>query len=293
MKEVEATSNNIESLSERIDEILKDIRKMDLPEYQMKKIMDLKEAIESFHGEALKELVKIIRSTDEGKELMLRAVEEPSIYAMLLLHGIIRQSLYTRVAAVMEEIRPYLKSHGGDVELDKIEGNVVYVKLQGACSGCSLSAVTLKNGVEEAIKARIPEVEHVRMENDLSPGFMPLKRQVDVDELISSGWKEGPLVENMEDLKPYYVTLGGIDVLLIIIDNKVMAYRNRCPHRGLPFTQETVEEVNNMYLIGHNDTFQFDLTNGECITVPHVQLEPFPVRLEKKKVWVRTGNSSI
>lgn len=282
------STTNAELLSERIDQILKEIREMDFAEHQLKKVMELKEAIEAFHQDALKKLVTIVRSTDEGKELMLKAVEDPSVYAMLLIHGIIKQSLYTRVASVIEEIRPYLNSHGGDIDLDKIEGNVVYVRLQGACSGCSLSAITLKNGVEEAIKTRIPEIEQVMMVNDLSPGFMPLNRKVDEKDLMESGWKEGPNVDNLEENKPYYITLDGVDVLLIIIDNKIMAYRNRCPHRGTPFTQETVERIGNMYIIGQ-DTLRFDLTNGECITVPHIQLEPFPVRLEKKKVWIRTS----
>ncbi|NLY80435.1 MAG: Rieske 2Fe-2S domain-containing protein [Lysinibacillus sp.] len=263
---------------------------MDFTDYQLKKIMELKKAIEEFHEEALRKLVKIVRTTDEGKRLMLEAVEDPSVYAMLLLHGIIKQNLYTKVVAVMEEIRPYLNSHGGDIELEKIEGSVVYVRLQGACSGCSLSAVTLKNGVEEAIKTRIPEIEKVEMVNDLSPGYMPFNRKVDEDELIDSGWREGPNVEDLHENKPYYTTINDIDVLLIIIDNKIMAYRNRCPHRGIPFSQETVEQVDNMFLIGHDKTLRFDLTNGECITVPHIQLEPFPVRLENKKLWIRTGN---
>lgn len=285
-----STQKSVELLSERIDEVLKEIRNMDFSDDQLKKIMQLKDAIEAFHEDALRKLVKIVRTTDEGKELMLRAVEEPSVYAMLLFHGIIKQSLYTRVIAVMEEIRPYLNSHGGDIELEKIEDNIVYVRLQGACSGCSLSAVTLKNGVEEAIKTRISEIEHVRMVNEISPGFMPLNKKVDEDDLLDSGWREGPNIENLKDNKPYYVTIDETDVLLIIIDHKILAYRNRCPHRGTPFTQEEVEQVNHMLLIGNSDSLRFDLTNGECITVPHIQLEPFPVRLENKHVWIRVGD---
>ncbi|MEJ9281188.1 NifU family protein [Ureibacillus thermosphaericus] len=283
-------SKSVEQLTERIDQVLREIREMDFTDYQLKKIMELKKAIEAFHEDALRKLVKIVRSTDEGKQLMLEAIEDPSVYAMLLLHGIIKQNLYTKVAAVMEEIRPYLNSHGGDIELEKIDGNVVYVRMQGACSGCSLSAVTLKNGVEEAIKARVPEVERVEMVNDLSPGYMPYKRNIDEGDLMNSGWREGPNVDELEENKPYYLTIDEVDVLLIIIDNKIMAYRNRCPHRGIPFTQETVEQEDHMVLIGHDNTLRFDLTNGECVTVPHIQLEPFPVRIENKQVWIRTGN---
>lgn len=281
-------AENIATLSEKIDHALKDVFQMDLSDYQRKKILELKEAIEAFHKEALWNLVKTVRTTEEGKRLMLEAVEDPAVYAMLLLHGIIKQDMYTKVAAVLEEIRPYLRSHGGDIELDRVEENVVYVQLQGACSGCSLSAMTLKNGVEEAIKTRLPEVEQVMMTNDVSPGFMPLNSRVDEDELVDSGWKEGPNLDDIEDYRPYYITLEGVDVLLAIIDNKIMAYRNRCPHRGIPFTQEKIIEEEGMYLIGQDDTIRFDLSSGECITVPHIQLEPFPVRLQKKQIWIRT-----
>lgn len=293
MNLLKTPSRSVEDLTGRIDQILREIRDMDFADYQLKKIMELKKAIEALHEDALRKLVKIVRSTDEGKRLMMEAIEDPSVYMMLLLHGIIKQNLYTKVAAVMEEIRPYLNSHGGNIELEKIEDNVVYVRMQGACSGCSLSAVTLKSGVEEAIKTRVPEIERVEMVNELSPGFMPFHQQVDEGSLLESGWREGPNIKELQENKPYYITIDGIDVLLIIIDNKVMAYRNRCPHKGTPFTQEAVEQEGNMFLIGHDETFRFDLTNGECITVPYIQLEPFPVRIENQKVWIRTGNGGI
>ena len=66
-----------------------------------------------------------------------------------------------RVEAVLEEIRPALQADGGDVELvDVIEG-VVKVRLKGACSGCPMSTMTLKQGIERLLKERLPEVKEV------------------------------------------------------------------------------------------------------------------------------------
>ena len=66
-----------------------------------------------------------------------------------------------RVEAVLEEIRPALQADGGDVELvDVIEG-VVKVRLKGACSGCPMSTITLKQGIERLLKERLPEVKEV------------------------------------------------------------------------------------------------------------------------------------
>ena len=63
-----------------------------------------------------------------------------------------------------DKVRVALQAHGGDVELVGIDGNVVKVKLTGACVGCPFSMRTLKNGVERALKEEIPEIERVEAE---------------------------------------------------------------------------------------------------------------------------------
>lgn len=73
------------------------------------------------------------------------------------------EQLQDRVADIIAEIRPFIQSDGGDIELLKIEDNIVYVHLSGACIGCPSSMVTLKQGVEVRIKEDIPEIESVEM----------------------------------------------------------------------------------------------------------------------------------
>ena len=71
-------------------------------------------------------------------------------------------SIEAQVQAAIDEIRPALQGHGGDIELVGIdEDNTVRVKLQGACSGCPGAAMTMKNGVERILKERVPEVKGV------------------------------------------------------------------------------------------------------------------------------------
>jgi Fe-S cluster biogenesis protein NfuA len=67
-----------------------------------------------------------------------------------------------KVQAAIEKIRPMLKADGGDVELvDVSDDGIVQVRLQGACSGCPMSQMTLKNGIERVIKQEVPEVKSV------------------------------------------------------------------------------------------------------------------------------------
>lgn len=66
-----------------------------------------------------------------------------------------------RVQEVIEELRPALQSDGGDVELVSVEDGVVTLQLTGACSGCPMSTMTLKMGIERAIMKSIPEITEV------------------------------------------------------------------------------------------------------------------------------------
>jgi Fe-S cluster biogenesis protein NfuA len=66
-----------------------------------------------------------------------------------------------KVEAALNEIRPLLQADGGDVELVEVAGNIVKVRLQGACAGCPMSQMTLKNGIERILKEKIPEIESV------------------------------------------------------------------------------------------------------------------------------------
>jgi Fe-S cluster biogenesis protein NfuA len=72
--------------------------------------------------------------------------------------------LRERVEKALDKVRVALQAHGGDVELVGIDGNVVKVRLTGACVGCPFSMMTLKNGVERALKEEIPEIERVEAE---------------------------------------------------------------------------------------------------------------------------------
>jgi len=62
---------------------------------------------------------------------------------------------------LLDEIRPRLQGDGGDVEFVEIEGNVVRVRLKGACKGCPMAQMTLKQGIEAYMKKRLPELEAV------------------------------------------------------------------------------------------------------------------------------------
>ena len=77
-----------------------------------------------------------------------------------------KKELEEQVKILIEKMRPFLLSDGGDLEFIKLEDNIVYVKLSGACKDCSLIDVTLKDGIEEMIINELPEIKEVRNIDD-------------------------------------------------------------------------------------------------------------------------------
>ena len=74
--------------------------------------------------------------------------------------------LETKVRNVIEQIRPYLQADGGDISFVELTGdNVVNVELLGSCGSCPFSRMTLKNGVEDAMKKALPEIKSVEAVN--------------------------------------------------------------------------------------------------------------------------------
>jgi len=71
------------------------------------------------------------------------------------------ESIVKKVQDVLEEIKPQIQADGGDIELVSVENGTAKVRLKGACAGCPMSALTLKQGVERIIKTKIPEIQKV------------------------------------------------------------------------------------------------------------------------------------
>ena len=70
-----------------------------------------------------------------------------------------------QIKLLIEKIRPFLINDGGDIEFIKYEDQIVYIKLKGACDGCPMMDITIKDGIEQIIKNEIPEVKEVKNES--------------------------------------------------------------------------------------------------------------------------------
>lgn len=160
---------------------------------------------------------------------LLRAgeLEHPVVQAILAMYDLVPVEDGILVEEALDLVRPYIRSHGGEVELLRVESGVVHVRLSGSCHGCSGSSMTLKRGIEEALRTHFPGfaglVPHepdgrlLQLEN--------LRRPVFVDACATADVAVGALHASVVD---------GIPVLLANVGGEIYAFHNGCAVDGLP-----------------------------------------------------------
>lgn len=164
---------SIEEAAQALDDAAAKIGALDPAARQL--VDDALGSLNALHKLGLTTMVRTLKDDPRGRELLFGLVDEPEVRMILAMHGIIRPDPQTLARQVLDGVRPGLQSHGGDVELDRVEAGVAYVRLQGACNGCSMAAVTMREGVESALVAGVPGITAVEvLPNDPSPTVIPL-----------------------------------------------------------------------------------------------------------------------
>jgi Fe-S cluster biogenesis protein NfuA len=144
-------------LDERIEDLIRGIEACPDPALR-ERVRELVQTLLGLHGRALARLGEL-----GGESLLQRAASDPAVAPVLLLHGLHPEDLALRVRRALDRVRPYLQSHGGNVELVELSEGRVRVRLEGACQGCPGSAETLRGTVQEAILAEAPDAAEVEV----------------------------------------------------------------------------------------------------------------------------------
>lgn len=120
-------------------------------------------AVVDLYGEGLRRLLALEPGLAE------RAAGDDVVAQLLLIHGLHPVPVAARVEGALDEVRPYLRSHGGGVELVGVEDGVVRLRLDGTCNGCPSSSATLRSAVEEAIQRAAPDVGRIEADGVAAP----------------------------------------------------------------------------------------------------------------------------
>ncbi|WP_249010864.1 NifU family protein [Conexibacter sp. DBS9H8] len=126
---------------------------------------ELVAAVIRMYGSGLERLLATVAAAgDTGAQIIAALTEDPLITTLLFIHDLHPVPLEDRVQAALDSVRPYMASHGGNVELLGVEAGVARIHLRGSCSDCSASAVTLELAIKQALEAHAPDLEGLEVE---------------------------------------------------------------------------------------------------------------------------------
>lgn len=150
-------SGGTEAVGRRLQELL--ARAERIPNESARALVyESLQSLLAFYGDGLAQLLKVLKESSAGPEIFGRLVADPLVSGVLLIHGLHPVPLEARLLVALDKLRPYFKSHGGNVELVSLENDFARLRLQGTCKTCPSSAVTLELAVRRALEEACPDL---------------------------------------------------------------------------------------------------------------------------------------
>ncbi len=282
-KEFETRLARTESLIGRLDA---------LPDEDAKRsAVDAIPALLSLHGDGLARLLQVMEESGQ-RELVIKVAGDEIVAGLLLLHGLHPLTLEERVHGALEKVRPYLGSHGGNVELVGLTDGVVRLRLKGSCDGCPSSAQTLTYAIEREIKEAAPDIMGIEVEDAMPAkpaGFIPLTQIKPLSATPAPAPSEVDwyAVEGLGEVGRDAVQalkVSGAQLIFCRPAGSWIAYVDRCPNCKSSFAGAALEGVN---LSCPGCDQRFDVRRaGRGIDGSSLHLEPVPLLVRDGAVSV-------
>jgi Fe-S cluster biogenesis protein NfuA/nitrite reductase/ring-hydroxylating ferredoxin subunit len=198
----------------------------------------------------------------------------------------------------LEEVRPYLQSHGGNVELLGVEEGVARLRMQGSCSGCPSSTVTLRLAIEEAIQKTAPDLERIEAEGvaeepKQAPTIVagPTLRKKEKRRHQQEDGASWTVVGGLPQLPSGGILVkevSGEPVLFLKLGDDFYAYRHLCPGCGESLEEGGLDEA---VLTCSECSRRYDARRaGRCLDDPRLHLEPIPLLVDEVAVEEPQGH---
>lgn len=197
---------------------------------------ELVRLVADLYGSGIERILDIVY--DGGRlddELLAQLAGDELVSSLLLVHGLHPFDVTQRVEQALESVRPYLGSHGGDVELLEVsDEGVVRLRLLGSCDGCPSSSVTLKLAVEGAIEAAAPDITGIEVEDAVPAGdetlisVDSLRSRLDQSAETSASWEPLPDLGDLASGAVRVLEAGPTSVLVCRLGSELFAYLDRC-----------------------------------------------------------------
>jgi Fe-S cluster biogenesis protein NfuA/nitrite reductase/ring-hydroxylating ferredoxin subunit len=191
---------------------------------------ELVSAIIELYGEGLTRIVREL--AEQGQEaLLLRLADDGVIASLMLIHDLYPVPLEARVEEALVSVRPYMESHGGNVELLRLVDGVAHLRLVGHCHGCPASAATLELAIKEAIEEAAPDLLGLEVEGVAEP--RPVRKPLALAAPLAApasapGWQPFEQAGSVAAGTFRALELEGVELIVANVEGTVLAYRDRC-----------------------------------------------------------------
>ncbi|MEU3186119.1 NifU family protein [Streptomyces sp. NPDC006923] len=213
---------------------------------------ELVRGIVEFYGAGLARVVELLDGAPEGSDPLELLGADELVGGLLVLHDLHPEDTMTRVGRALDEVRPYLGSHAGDVEAagvepDGADGWILRLRLRGSCDGCPSSAQTVRWTIEEAVARRAPEISRVEVEGVAEEKPQPKLLQImsrppddapgpraPAPAAVPSGdapaeWHPLPALPSLADGESTVYEVAGAPLVLVRLPGNLYAYHDHCP----------------------------------------------------------------
>lgn len=260
---------------------------------------ELVSAVVQMYGAGLERILNaLLAAGDEGQRIAAGLAEDQLVATILLIHDLHPTALEDRVRGALDSVRPYMESHGGDVELLSLDHGVARIHLRGSCSDCSASSVTLELAIKQALDEAAPDLEALEVE-----GVAPQTAGgVGLPMVTNSGatgmelpvvlspppappsWFDVDAVGELADGAMTCAAVAGSELLIANVGGTLLAYRDRCADCGGPLHDGELAEG---ALACPRCARSFFLPRaGRSLDGDGIQLEPVPLLREQGRVKV-------
>jgi Fe-S cluster biogenesis protein NfuA/nitrite reductase/ring-hydroxylating ferredoxin subunit len=291
---------------EQIEGLIRRVENLPDPEARASALA-LMQALMEFHGAGIERLMEIVADSGEpGAAVFEKFAADDLVGSLLLLYGQHPLALETRVTRALDKVRPYLDSHGGNVEFIGIADGVVRLRMQGSCKSCPSSAMTLKLAIEEAIYAAAPDVVAIEAEGVTQQPAATTFVQIGEPTRKGNGavghngngnghggngngnggtsWEEVSGLSTLGASTVRLLEIRGRSVLFCRLGESFYAYNNNCPGCGSALKDAHLELTN---LVCPKCRQQYDVIRaGRGLDQPNLYLEPFPLLFEQGQAKV-------
>jgi len=245
--------------------------------------------VDALHREGMNRVAELLWTGSPA--VLEKALRDPAINMLLQLYDLApgEPEPIEQVEMALAQVRPYIESHGGAVDILEVVEGIVHLRLSGACQGCAGSAMTLKRGIEAALQENFPGFQSIEVhepvdmtQRKLPANFIPLQQMGAGQRTLNR--PVFTTVARAEALPPdsiMGVEVGTKRIVLCNVAGEIYAYGNECPGSTLPLNEGV---LNGVVLVCPWHNCAFDARTGRRVDNGTGRLQVLPVAVRDGEI---------